>query len=637
MTDIHSKTCDIFISPTIREFYEKNPDQDAIQNHLQILHIISAILENQATTLTTSQIKQINDNLLKMQHSIDRVETKVETTLLKRENDDLNQRERIISEVRTILKSHLHETADHIRHIIERNTDTTFEKTKNVIFESSSTTADRFEDKLSLLLRDNFAKTEDEFRKLLPAERATITETFATMYQSINDIFKTSAEEKQKTDLEIRQELVALGKQLEKEGDIFSTFDAKFAQFTQNAHVTISQTMAASEERLTSQLHGINDVAMRTEQTQIKMSDKQEEHLSKYRSSSLKGQMSERHLLSVLTDMFPSAEIRDTSHDTSSGDFIIKRCPKGIKPDILVENKDYKANVRLEEVDKFINDCRVQKKHGIILSQSSGICNKSSYETEIIDDKYIAVFVHTVDYQPHVIGSAVSILDSIHSFLFRKRQMSEKHGVPRKKRSRTSVRGDDGFDEDDDDNDDFDEDASFDNDGSSTSENEKADNGNLVITAEMIAAINEEIQNIIRNKEDMLLTMATFNKVMTTKINEINFQSLDSIMRREILLVCSNCKTFQCMSAVQMRTHKDPGGGCLASQKYECELCQNFTASNKHGLINHKRSCAKKIAGGPNSEPLELTCDLCYVYKAQKKSTMTSHKKCCAKKLQDEA
>ena len=616
------KTCDIFISPEIRDFYEKHQDQDPIQNHLHILHIISSILESQTSILTSSQIKQITERLAHVQHSIERVESKVETNNLKRENDELNQREKIIADTRSILKSHLHESADHLRNIIERNADSSFEKTKNAILETSSSASERVEDKLSIMLRDNFAKTEDEFRKMLPAERATITETFATMYKSITDIIEQSCLAKKDNDFDFRQEIITLSKRLERDGEMFATFDAKFAQFSQNAHMTISQSINSMEDRLGSQIHGISDVTARTEQTQLKMSEKQEEHLNKYRSSSVKGQMSERHLLTVLTNMFPSAELEDTSHETSSGDFLLRRMSK---PDILVENKDYKANVRKEEVGKFLNDLRIQRKHGIFLSQSSGISNKLNLETEIIDDKFIAVFVHNVDYQQVFIGCAIAIVDCIHDSILSKNN----HHQKQRKRSRSSLRDDNDL------ADDHDNDIADDHDNNNDDDDDDDDdvkevhkmvekNTDFVISDETIAAINEEIQNIIRNKEDMLHTMTTFVKSMTAKINEINFLSLDSILRRDTLLLCSNCKLFQCMSSVQMRAHKETGGGCVAANKYECDICNAYSSTNQRVLFNHKRGCGN--VG-------EITCDLCHVFKAKTKKGIQTHRGRCAKKM----
>ena len=96
-----------------------------------------------------------------------------------------------------------------------------------------------------------------------------------------------------------------------------------------------------------------------------------------------------------------------------SGDFHLKRANKET---IMIENKDYKANVTYDNVTKFQNDCNDLDMHGIMLSHNSGIASKRDWSLEIINNK-ILIYLIDVDYDPCKILSAVSLIDNIASQL----------------------------------------------------------------------------------------------------------------------------------------------------------------------------------------------------------------------------
>jgi len=134
------------------------------------------------------------------------------------------------------------------------------------------------------------------------------------------------------------------------------------------------------------------------------------EFLNKWTNSSThKGNYGQNMLEGVLISAYPSAEIVNTSGTKASGDFMLKR---DSKPNILVENKDYKSNVNADEVKKFVRDINEQQTHGIFLSQASGITSKNNYHIDICEGK-VLVYVHNVEYNPDIIKSAVNIIDNL--------------------------------------------------------------------------------------------------------------------------------------------------------------------------------------------------------------------------------
>ena len=170
----------------------------------------------------------------------------------------------------------------------------------------------------------------------------------------------------------------------------------------------ILQVISMNDER-------INKNINRQQETQEKMLSNLDEFLNKYKNnSSLKGKFSENLLQKVIVQMFPTAEIIDTSKLNHTGDIIVRR--DNNNNDILFENKDYADNVSTDEVTKFINDCERHKIHGIILSQNTGITSKKNYHIDIKGGK-ILVYVHNVEYSSYKIQIAVDIIDTLASKL----------------------------------------------------------------------------------------------------------------------------------------------------------------------------------------------------------------------------
>ena len=101
--------------------------------------------------------------------------------------------------------------------------------------------------------------------------------------------------------------------------------------------------------------------------------------LEKQKNSTLKGKESEEKLENCLVTAFSHAEIINQSGKPQSCDYLMVR---NEKPDILFENKDYTNNVPNEEIKKFIRDIEYQKKHGILLSQHSGVTQKYDYQID---------------------------------------------------------------------------------------------------------------------------------------------------------------------------------------------------------------------------------------------------------------
>ena len=129
-------------------------------------------------------------------------------------------------------------------------------------------------------------------------------------------------------------------------------------------------------------------------------------------NSSIKGRVSEDILHNILVDCFPQCNIEKTAGGSEShrGDFILS-FDDNIH--ILIENKLYANNVNSREVQKFKDDVVKCGMCGIMLSQKSGIANKSDFHIEIDINNNILIYLHNVEYAKEKILLSVNIIKSL--------------------------------------------------------------------------------------------------------------------------------------------------------------------------------------------------------------------------------
>lgn len=276
----------------------------------------------------------------------------------------------------------------------------------------------------------------------------------------------------------------------------FANFDTKYDRMMQSIQTPILQVLSMNDER-------INKNINKQQETQEKMLTNLEDFLNKYKNnSSLKGKFSENLLHKVIIQMFPTAEIVDTSKMVHTGDLVVKR---ESKDSIIFENKDYADNVSAEEVNKFIGDCEKQGMHGIILSQNTGIASKKNYHIDIKKGK-VLVYVHNVDYSQYKIQIAVDIIDTL----------SEKL-------KDTSVE-----------------------------KEEKA------VSKEVMAEINAEFARFVAQKEAIITVVKDCQKKIIDEIKTISFPSLERFLSSsdQITYTCDVCNRFTTQSKKALASHK---------------------------------------------------------------------------------
>lgn len=141
------------------------------------------------------------------------------------------------------------------------------------------------------------------------------------------------------------------------------------------------------------------------------------ELLRENKISALKGKRTEGEYVTYLTSVFNNAEIQNCSQSDHAMDILLLQ--EGYT-DIRFDIKDYSTNVPSKEVLKFKSDIQHNNCHGILISDKSGIANKTNFSFDIINNRYIAFYITNAREQLDNIVSAVNFIRSMDSCVTKK-------------------------------------------------------------------------------------------------------------------------------------------------------------------------------------------------------------------------
>ena len=553
------------------EFYKKNPSLDFEQINILCVDLFENILQDANNEMNKSISSQI---LLECTENKNKI-LELNNTLNKLSNDllikSLDIKRDYIEEVKTIINTNTNNTTDKIKSLIEKSNEQLLDKTyisnnnlmneiniKNekcnsslldktsiIINEINSNSLNKISslienstihlmDKTKIILNDIIPENQNRsnkqlqeditrFSTLISEDIKKIMNNYEHSNENINDILHKYQERinnntLSNSNLQEKQDklFIEISTFLNKNKDdnistFINNFDNKYSSLLQTIQQPILSTINSSEDRINTSLLSLNDLSNKQHITTNTLSEDFQSYLNKMRNSSLKGQLSENQLNFVLTKMFPSADIIDTSKTTSSGDFIMKRENRDA---ILIENKDYNKNVSTEEIKKFIIDCDTQKSHGIFLSQNTGITSKSNYHIDI-HKGHILVYVHNVEFIPEKIQVAVDIIDTLSA------KLKELNLI-----------------------------------------NNIDENDDNVISKEIMDDINNEYQKLIIQKENLSNTLNEFQKKIKTQIDEIKIPSLEKYLLSKYASTiqkahtCEFCDSYTTNTIKSLSAHK---------------------------------------------------------------------------------
>lgn len=282
-------------------------------------------------------------------------------------------------------------------------------------------------------------------------------------------------------------------------------FETKYNNLLKNIELSLINHITGLEDRTTVKLNEINNHNLNQSSNQLKINEELMKYLDKYKNSSYKGQISENHIENILNNIYKNAEIKRTSDESKSGDFIMYREDK---PTILFEIKNYNKNVNNEEVNKFIRDINNKNICGIMLSINTGICNKYNYQIDI-ENNNICLYIHDMNYDNDKLKIGVDIIDNLYKKI-----------------------------------------------------NIKENNKNIYIDENTLNLINKEYQLFISKRELVINNIKDTTKHMIQYIDELEFPNLNKYLlskfeyKNTSNLECDICKNFIGKNLKSLAVHK---------------------------------------------------------------------------------
>ena len=477
----------------ILKFYNDNPSINFEAINLIMIDLMEKLLNDMNTTMNSSIQSQILSTISEQGMQINELKTQIGSLKDNLIIKFLDIKKEYIEDVKNIINTN---TSEKISSLIEKNNDNLINKTM-------------------LMVTETIPRTQESLHK-------QIYETILSFQNSIsadtNKLINSTNTDSLK--------------------DFIASFETKSSSMLQTVQQPIYAFLSASEERINLNINNLKDSTNVNQLTQDKIFAELNDFLSKYKNSSYKGQFGENQLENVLNKMYPSGEIINTSGQSASCDFLLKR---ENKPTILFENKDYTRNANPDEVKKFIRDIDERNHHGIFLSQSSGITTKHNFQIEF-HKGCILVYVHNTEYSPEKIKLAVDIIDNL-DVKIKELNLDEEET-------------------------------------------------NNTITKELLDEINQEYQFFISQKDVLLNVFKDYQKKILTTIEDLKFPNLDKYLStkyasvKKQCYVCEICNIFEAPNKKSLSAHQR---GCKKSIVQEQIIVETVT----HLSDNKKKNAVR--------------------------------------------
>ncbi len=220
--------------------------------------------------------------------------------------------------------------------------------------------------------------------------------------KEITETKETRLREVKNTELEIQKRKIdTLNKETTKLSQDILELNRSYYEKLKDSESTIKQELQTNFKTRYQKL----------EQTNKELQTKLDNLTLVTNNSSKKGALGEQFISDVLNDLFPSAEITDTTKKGGAGDFRINHNGNII----LYEHKNMKNNVPKRDVLKFINDV-IENDYigGILGSQCCGVCAKKHLYPEFTENGKIVIYLYNVFTDRQSIKTAMNIITFLH-------------------------------------------------------------------------------------------------------------------------------------------------------------------------------------------------------------------------------
>jgi hypothetical protein len=390
----------------IIDFYNKYPQIDIEKVNIMIVEMLENIILNFEGDITKNMVTEVFKKIQNQTTEITNMKEEFNNTI--KNNSELTKsNQQIITNELSTIKDTLNKLNSDITKLnndITNNVITKFYELKNNYVEDLKLIIDKSGSENILKILEKLEKENDKIvDKTTLIINDIVPKNISNYYLHHEIAIKNFKEDMTKQIEQLKETNISIDK-------IQFIFTEKYNNLSSTIQNNILNYITTSEEKIKNTINEIKDISSQTNVQQENINNELIKFLSQYKISSKKGQFGENLLESILTSIFPSAEIINTTNDSGSGDFILQRKDK-IK--ILLENKNYDStNVSKKEVEKFINDVENQNCSGIMMSQRTGISSKQNFEIDI-NNGNVLIYIHNMNYDSDKILLACDIIDNL--------------------------------------------------------------------------------------------------------------------------------------------------------------------------------------------------------------------------------
>lgn len=215
---------------------------------------------------------------------------------------------------------------------------------------------------------------------------------------------------------------------------------------------------------------------------------------------------SAQNIVGLLSRLYNTGYIQPDESDLS-----VSVLSRDDKPTICIQHLQIKdRNINTDEIQRFQQIMKEKNVHGILVSQYTGITSKPNLYIEIHHNR-VYVYVHSMEYSPEKLQTAIDIVDTISTKLI-----------------------------------DF---------------NNSPDQ-RYTIPKDVLDEMNREYQSFIGQKEALLATLKDSHKKIISQIEELRFVSLDKYLSTRYSYfkkqgyVCNLCNVFSVSTLKGLAAHK---------------------------------------------------------------------------------
>ena len=451
---------------TIIDFYAKNPTIEFEAINLIFIELFEKVFTDMNQTMYNTMNAQILTTVIDLQSSISQLKQDIPNSLSLKL---LESKREHMEDLKSIIQNSVSQNKENVYAVIAQMNEIMIDKTKLTLSEILPKYSEASRKEIVFIVSQLEKSMSDELLKMKPDK--SITENVSLLINNFEN-----------------------------------KFNNLLMNITNASEARISESINSEKSIHEKFRSEISPVLLDMSKQMIRQND----FFDKYKNSSYKGSFGENNLEYILSTLFQSAEVINTSKETAAGDFFLKRMGYS---QILFENKDYSRNVPIEEVKKFIRDTEAQNCHGIFLSQHSGITSKQNFQIETKGFN-ILIYIHNTKYSSELIKTAVDIIDSLsHKLLELK---------------------------------------------------EEDDTSDFSIPKDVLEEFNKEIQYFIEKRSTMLTLLKDFNCRLDKELKTIEFPSIcryisnkmGTITNDKNIIICDICNAFKAHSNKSLAAHK---------------------------------------------------------------------------------